>query len=72
VSLWEFSQDFFYTIFARLPPLASAARYGPHLPRYATENEKKYTKLNITQQTQTTKATLVLSPLITLGQETRF
>ena len=33
----EFSREFLKTIFARLPPLASAARCGPHLPRYASE-----------------------------------
>ena len=34
----EFLREFLKTIFARLPPLASAARCGPHpphLPRYA-------------------------------------
>ena len=33
----ELSREFLKTIFARLPPLASAARCGPHLPRYASE-----------------------------------
>ena len=28
----EFSREFLKTIFARLPPLASAARCGPHTP----------------------------------------
>jgi len=32
----EFSREFLKTIFARLPPLASAARCGPHPPRYAS------------------------------------
>jgi len=34
----EFSREFFKTVFARLPPLASAARCGPHphTPRYAS------------------------------------
>jgi len=26
----------FFTIFARMPPLASVASCGPHLPRYAS------------------------------------
>ena len=29
----ELSREFFKTIFARLPPLASAARCGPHPPQ---------------------------------------
>ena len=32
----EFSREFKKTIFARLPPLPSAARCGPHPPRYAS------------------------------------
>ena len=32
----EFSREFLKTIFARLPPLASAARGGQHPPRYAS------------------------------------
>jgi len=32
----EFSREFLKTIFARLPPLASAARCGPHPPHYAS------------------------------------
>ena len=32
---YEFSREFLKTIFARLPPLASAARCGPHPSRYA-------------------------------------
>jgi len=32
----EFSREFLKTIFARLPPLASAARCGPHPLRYAS------------------------------------
>jgi len=38
----EFSREFLKTIFARLPPLASAARCGPHPPhprRYASVNK---------------------------------
>jgi len=34
---FEFSREFFNTIFARLPPLASAARCDPASPRYATD-----------------------------------
>jgi len=34
----EFSREFLKTIFVRLPPLASAARCGPHPPRYASES----------------------------------
>ena len=33
----EYSREFLKTIFARLPPLASAARCGPHSPRYAPD-----------------------------------
>ena len=39
----EFSREFFKTIFASLPPLASAARccrQPPHLPRYAPARVK--------------------------------
>jgi len=33
----KFSREFLKTIFARLPPfIASAARCGPHPPRYAS------------------------------------
>jgi len=40
----EFLREFLKTIFARLPPLASAARCGPHPPhppRYASAKSEQ-------------------------------
>jgi len=40
----EFSREFLKTIFARLPPLASAARCGPHPPRHASDATVYFTR----------------------------
>jgi len=37
----EFLREFLKTIFARLPLIASAARCGPHPPRYASAKSEQ-------------------------------